>query len=391
MSYGYLWGARVFTKQFIWITGILQILLGLGTAVYYFIKHYYSAAIIFAIFAVFYIICFISWIPRIPFSVLMLQTTIDVAKKYGHVFMVSFVGGLISVAFAAWFSVTLVAIYVKYEPGNNPACSSGGGSCSSGKVIGLVVFVTFAGYWISEWLKNTIHTTIAGVYGSWYFCSQKPGGFPKGATRGALRRAMTYSFGSISFGSLIVSLIQLLRHGVSVAQQSESAQGNIVGAILLCVVGCLISIIEWAVQFINHYAFSHIALYGKAYLAAAKDTWRMMKDRGIDALVNDCLIDPVLTMGSLTVGYLCAFLAYLYLQFTSPIYNSDGSFTPVVMAFSFLIGLQICNVFMVPLKSGTATFFVAAAWDPQVLITDFPDLYQKMVAVYPHVQQAIHV
>ena len=65
--------------------------------------------------------------------------------------------------------VTLVAVYVKYEPssgGTNPACSSGsGGSCSSAKVIGLIVFVTFAGYWVTEWLKNTIHSVVAGVYG----------------------------------------------------------------------------------------------------------------------------------------------------------------------------------------------------------------------------------
>ena len=51
-------------------------------------------------------------------------------------------------------------------------------------------------------------------------------------------------------------------------------------------------------RFINRYAFSHIALYGKAYIPAAKDTWTMMKNRGIDALVNDCLIGPVLTMVS---------------------------------------------------------------------------------------------
>jgi hypothetical protein len=30
----------------------------------------------------------VSWIPRIPFSVLMLQTVIDVSKNYGHVFIV---------------------------------------------------------------------------------------------------------------------------------------------------------------------------------------------------------------------------------------------------------------------------------------------------------------
>ena len=83
----------------------------------------------------------------------MLQTTMDIAKNFGHVFMVSAIGGLVALAFGAWFSVTLVAVYVKYEPNGtgrgdrNPACSSStGSSCSSGKVIGLLVFITFAGY-----------------------------------------------------------------------------------------------------------------------------------------------------------------------------------------------------------------------------------------------------
>lgn len=33
-----------------------------------------------------------------------------------------------------------------------------------------------------------------------------------------------------------------------------------------------------------------IALYGKSYIAAAKDTWSLIKDRGIDALINDSLV-----------------------------------------------------------------------------------------------------
>lgn len=199
----------------------------------------------------------------------MLQTVIDVSKNYGHVFIVSLVGGLLATAFGAWFSVTLVAIYAKYEPGA-PGCSASGGSCSTAKVIGLIVFVTFAAYWITEVIKNVIHVTISGVYGSWYFCSQKPGGFPKGATRGAFKRSVTTSFGSISFGSLLVAIIQLMRQACSIAQQNEAAQGNIVGSILFCILGCFIGILDWAVQFINEYAFSYIALYGKAYVPAAK-------------------------------------------------------------------------------------------------------------------------
>ncbi|KAI9800800.1 MAG: hypothetical protein M1825_003583 [Sarcosagium campestre] len=389
LSTAYFWLARHFTKQFIWITGILQIIFGLGTAIVYFARHYYSAAVVFLLFSVFHIVCFISWIPRIPLSVIILETVMDVAKTHGHIFTVSFLGGFVATALSAWFSVTLTAIYVKYQPGGNPSCTDG--SCSSAKVIGLLVFVTFAGYWISEWLRQTIHTSIAGVYGSWYFCSRKPGGMPKNATLGAFRRAITYSFGSISFGSLIVSVIQLLRQAVTLARRQEGQQGNIAASILFCILGCLVGILEWVVTFINHYAFSHIALYGKAYIPAAKDTWKMLKNRGIDALVNDCLIDPVLTMGALFVAYVCTLLAYLYMTFTNPGgYNDGGAFTPVVMAFAFLIGLQIANVVLAPIKSGTATFFVATAWDPQVLMTDFPDLYDRLVAVYPHIQTAIH-
>ena len=105
-------------------------------------------------------VCFVTWIPRIPFSVVMLQQTMDVASMYfpdfiysllyqilsqkarvrsvqsqdlfsesllalkqaskharltpssetfGHVFLVSAIGGIASVAFGAWYSLTLVS------------------------------------------------------------------------------------------------------------------------------------------------------------------------------------------------------------------------------------------------------------------------------------------
>ena len=330
-------------------------------------------------------------IPRIPFSVVMLQNTIDVARNFGHIFLASAIGGVVALAFSAWFSVTLVAVYVQYQPrGATSGGTCSGSDCSWAKVVGLVVFITFAGYWISEWIKNTIHTTIAGVYGSWYFSSGRQNGRIKGATRGAFKRAITYSFGSISLGSLIVALINMVRQAISVAQQQTGQNGNMAAACAFCILGCIVGLIDWAVQFINRYAFCHIALYGKAYFAAAKDTWTMMKQRGIDALVNDCLIGPVLTMGSTFVGFACALLAFLYLEFTKPEYNSNGGFFPVIMAFSFLIGLQVCQIFMTPLSSGVDTTFVAAAWDPEVLMRDHSDLYQRMVQVYPRVQEAIH-
>ncbi|KAK0389000.1 hypothetical protein NLU13_2577 [Sarocladium strictum] len=390
LSLIYLFLARTFPKIFVWVTGILNVVFAIGTAIYYLYQKQYVAGIVFMIFGLFLAFCFYTWIPRIPFAALMLTTAIDISKSYGHVYLVSLIGGIIATLFGAWFSVTLVAIYLRWEPGaNNPNCAANG--CSKGTVIGLVAFVTFAMYWISEFIKNVIHTVIAGVYGSWYFCVHN---FPKDATRAATRRAMTYSFGSISFGSLIVAIIQFLRLICNAARSQAADDGGIfgmIGYVIFCIIGCLLSLLEWLVEFFNKYAYIHIALYGKPYIPAAKDTWHMMKDRGIDALVNDCLIGPVLSFGGVFVGYATTLLAYLYLHFTAPAYNQDGGFTAVIMAFAFLIGLQICNIFTTPISSGIQTIFVAAGWDPAVMIRDHPELYHKMVQVYPPVQEAIVV
>lgn len=90
------------------------------------------------------------------------------------------------------------------------------------------------------------------------------------------------------------------------------------------------------------------------------------------------------------VAVSCALVAYIYLDVTNPAYNEGGAFTAVIVAYSFLIGLQIAQCFVVPINSGVDTLFMASAWDPQVLMQEHGDLYQRMVAVYPHVQQAIH-
>lgn len=379
LGYGYITLARMFTKQFIWISGILNIVLMLATAIYYFYRKAWVGGAIFLLFGLFTIFCFITWIKRIPFSVLMIQTAVDVSRNYGHVYLVSFLGGLIAAAFSAWFAVTLVAVYIRFEPGSNPSCNAsagGSGGCSSAIVIGLLVYITFAGYWVTEWLKNTIHATISGVFGSWFFSPNSPA---IGPTRGAAKRAMTTSFGSISLGSLLVAILDTLRFLCSVARDNSAGTGNMAADIAFCCLQCILGIVQWALEFVNRYAFSYMALYGDSYFKSAKATWKLIKDRGIDALINECLVGPVLSMGCLFVAVVCALISYIYLEVTDPPYNEGGKFTAVVVVYAFLIGMQITGCFVVPLNSGIDTIFVAAAWDPEVLMREHPELYQKMV------------
>lgn len=269
LSLMYFLTVRYATKLVIYITAFMQVVMGFVTSIIYFARHSYAAAVIFLLLTIFYVFCFFSWRKKIPFSVLMLQTVIDVSKKYGNSFVVSAAGGLVATIFSIYFAVTLVGIYAMYHPGGT-ACGKDGENCGKAKVAMLIIFITFAAFWITEVIKNIIHVTVSGVYGSWYFCSRKPSGFPKGATTGAFKRAITYSFGSISFGSLVVAIMQFFRQLCTLVQVGEQAEGNAVGAFLGRFLGCFISLLEWLIEFINEYAFSYMALYGKAYIPAAK-------------------------------------------------------------------------------------------------------------------------
>ncbi|QSL66157.1 hypothetical protein MERGE_000532 [Pneumocystis wakefieldiae] len=375
LSFLYFLLARVYTKQFIWLTGILQIVFILGIGLFYMIRGLYVASIVFLAFALFYALCFYTWRSRIPLATMYLQFTMKVSSHYPSVFFVSFCGMFVAIGFFAWFFVTLITSYNKFSAYEldgtmKQSCVDNPAKCD-----------IFNAYWVSEVIKNVVHTTICGVFGSYYYGYNTPEGIPKHATLSSLKRTTTYSFGSVCFGSLVASIVQLLRDLFKSLMRDRAGSGDILGTIVSCFASCIFMLLDWLVQYFNHYCYAQIALYGKKYLRAAKDTWDMFKRNGIDALINDSLIDNVLFFGSLFVACLTAFFAYLYLRFTVPAYNDGGVYYIAAIFVAFFIGLQVCNIVIIAIRSGIAALFVGVSEDREVLRRNFPVLYNKMFGI----------
>merc|ERR1719335_303226 len=70
-------------------------------------------------------------------------------------------------------------------------------------VLPMFIALVFSFYWTSEVISNTLHTTVSGVVGRWYFKAQ-------GGTSEALTRSLTKSFGSVCFGSFIMAVVKTL-------------------------------------------------------------------------------------------------------------------------------------------------------------------------------------
>ncbi|WRT66144.1 protein PNS1 [Kwoniella shivajii] len=385
----YIAFVRAFTRIVIEVTLALTVILNIGICVYYFIIKYWSGAAIFLVIALLSVFFYWSMRKRIPLAKLLLQVTIDITKHHPSVYLVVFIGLIIQTALSVWYTFTCIAIYVKWTPGS-AACT--GTSCSSGKVAGLIFYSTFAYLWTSQVVGNVILCTLAGgVFGGWYYYGPRVpnGGLPKRATLSAFIRASTLSLGSIAFGSLIVTVLELIRLILQAIQQYEAGEGDMVGAIVACCATCCVGCIESMVAWFNKYAYIEIALYGKSYIPAAKDTWRLLKDRGIDALVNDSLVGTALMWGAYLNGFLCAVLGYLYLRFTNPAYNTSGQYSAPVILFSFLIGINEGQVINSAIDAGVSTIFVGLGEDPMVLAERSPALFEMIRQAYPRVVEGV--
>ena len=125
-----------------------------------------------------------------------------------------------------------------------------------------MVFLLFVSYyWVHETLQNVIHVSVAGVVGTWWFVTEEANSCCSKAVGDSFFRAITYSFGSICFGSLLVAIVKALRALEYYTRDNDDFQ--FLSCIIQCLLGCLESILEeinkWAYVYVG-YVQSHFRL-----------------------------------------------------------------------------------------------------------------------------------
>eukprot|EP01060_Flectonema_neradi_P004646 TRINITY_DN1301_c0_g1_i1.p2 TRINITY_DN1301_c0_g1~~TRINITY_DN1301_c0_g1_i1.p2 ORF type:complete len:218 (+),score=39.24 TRINITY_DN1301_c0_g1_i1:921-1574(+) len=184
-------------------------------------------------------------------------------------------------------------------------------------------------------------------------------------TVGALGRATTWSIGSICFGSLVVAIIRTLRAMFRAARRGNS----FIGLLVDCLLGCIASLM----QYFNDYAYVQVAMFGKSYLTAAGDTWKLVKSgTAWDALINDNLTDFVyivlIVFVTAIVGCITAVFGHLS-SWDHITWDWAGFIIGCVVAF------LITCITMKVIYSGVLTIFIGfwqlkaaqVAWNPAPL------------------------
>jgi len=358
------------------ITNILLILATTAAAFYYGSAGFGVICLILFAITCCYTYCIWS---RIPFATANLKTGCTAIKANCGVSFIAYIMVVASFAWTLLWTVTLMGVQDSIV-----TCEEVNGQQQCTNINYLYLFFLLISYYFThQVLQNTVHTTVAGVVGTWWFIPDESG-FCGKAVCGSFFRTITTSFGSVCFGSLIVSIIEATRQIVETARQNDD-----IGAALACCIDCILSCIQGLVEYFNKWAYVYVGLYGYGYCEAGKNVMQLFRDRGWEAIIADDIVTTVLFLVSLVSGLITAAVGVLASSYTNwfdlIIEQNDGDalFVKIICGIiGFIIGYALCAIIMGVISSSVNATIVLFAEAPAEFESHYPELSQEMRKAY---------
>lgn len=305
---------------------------------------------------------------RIPFAAANMVTAITAVRANIGVSFFAYFSVILTFGWTMWWSISFVATTFVVS-----GCDAATNECET-EPNGLLVFLFLISYyWSIQVIKNVVHVTVAGTVGTWWFTPQEASSCCSKAVRDSWFRAMTYSFGSICFGSLIVAIIQAVKEVIhNMREQGDSG--------LACLAECLIGCIEQLVEYFNQWAYVFVGLYGFSFMEAGKNVMTLFKSRGWTVIISDMLVNSVLSMVAMGVGVLTGVIGIL-VALAAGVDLSQGM-VAVPFIVGFLFGFALAATLFSVVSSAVNTVVVCYAEAPAEFQQNHPRLSDEMRAAW---------
>mmetsp|Transcript_11498 Transcript_11498/g.33882 ORF Transcript_11498/g.33882 Transcript_11498/m.33882 type:complete len:533 (-) Transcript_11498:189-1787(-) len=300
---------------------------------------------------------------RIPFAASNLITGITAVRANFGLSFLAYSSLLFLVGWWLWWSAAYVASMFVYC-----GCDAAG-QCER-EMNGILVFLFLISlFWTLQVIKNTVHTTVAGTVGTWWFVPTEASSCCSPGVRDSFVRSITFSFGSICLGSLIVAIIQAMKQFLHKVRENDDG-------IFLCCAECLLGCLESLAEYFNQWAFCYVGLYGYTFIEAGRNVMALFKSRGWTTIITDDLIHKVLLMVSVGIGLITGLISVMISNARGLVFDATSAGVPFF--FGLLIGYYISSVLMGLIGSAVNTVIVLYAEAPNEFQQNHPKLSTEM-------------
>lgn len=308
---------------------------------------------------------FTCWKDLIPFMIKLVEIIGKVVRQHTcGLFVVAIVGAILGLAWSIMCGITFFGIYQQYGKQLENSQYEQYGVL----FLGALVYV-----WGAQVVYAVCHLTYCGVFGRWYFA--KTGGVMQ-----SLRVALTYSFGSISFGSFLIAAVRAAEFVASMARSQAQEEGNTLCCIVFLIVEMVIGCIGDMLEYFSEWAYVQCAVRGVKFTDAARITYSLCTCANIDYILRDLLLNSLISTGAILCGIVGGAVGAGtgFAVKAALANNNDAVILGAVIGA--LAGLMAGGSAAGIIGSGTKTIMVLWAEDPEPLRLAHPETHQEFEA-----------
>ncbi|XP_074188816.1 choline transporter-like protein 4 isoform X1 [Rhinolophus sinicus] len=165
----------------------------------------------------------------------------------------------------------------------------------------LQIYGVLGLFWTLNWVLALGQCVLAGAFASFYWAFNKPRDIPTFPLGAAFIRTLRYHTGSLAFGALILSLVQIARVILEYIDHKLRGAQNPMARCIMCCFKCCLWCLEKFIKFLNRNAYIMIAIYGKNFCVSAKNAFMLLMRNVVRVVVLDKVTDLLLLFGKLLV------------------------------------------------------------------------------------------
>ncbi|XP_003789085.1 choline transporter-like protein 4 isoform X1 [Otolemur garnettii] len=165
----------------------------------------------------------------------------------------------------------------------------------------LQIYAVVGLFWTLNWVLALGQCVLAGAFASFYWALHKPRDIPTFPLSSAFVRTLRYHTGSLAFGALILTLVQIARVILEYIDHKLRGVQNPIARCIMCCFKCCLWCLEKFIKFLNRNAYIMIAIYGKNFCVSAKNAFMLLMRNIVRVVVLDKVTDLLLFFGKLLV------------------------------------------------------------------------------------------
>ncbi|CAG11637.1 unnamed protein product, partial [Tetraodon nigroviridis] len=207
-------------------------------------------------------------------------------------------------------------------------------------------------FWLLNFSLALEQCSLAGAFASYYWARRKPQDLPSCPLFLSFFRAIRYHSGSLAFGALILSVVQVIKVVLQYLDQKLRGLNSSLSRFITHCLKCCFWCLEKLIRYVNHNAYIMMAIYGKSFCASARAAFLLLMRNVVRVLVLDRVTDFLLFLGKLLVSGGVGVLAFFFLTKRIPAVEDEAPelnflWVPLltVMAGSYLVAHAFFSVY----------------------------------------------